>query len=288
MTDVQNAGIKKINRIIEPSFIIMKRLLQTFAFTFFVILSTAFLITANAEPSAKDSRFFQLKIYHYSSPTQEALIDNYLQKQFIPSLHTSGISNIGVFKAIANDTAADKKLYVFVPYSSLRQWEKYSSESMSNKSAGDSSGEYINATSDKPAFDRIENIFLKAFELMPKIVPSKLTAPKSERVYELRSYESASEKLYRNKVKMFNQGGEIDLFARLGFNGVFYSEVVFGSKMPNLMYMTSFENMQSREDHWKAFNNDPQWKTLSAMPEYQKNVSHSDIYFLRPTEYSEL
>ena len=123
---------------------------------------------------------------------------------------------------------------------------------------------------------------------MPSIVPSKLTGPKSERVYELRSYESASEKLHMNKVKMFNQGGEVDIFSRLGFNPVFYSQVVFGCKMPNLMYMTSFENMQSREEHWKAFSNDPAWKTLSALPEYQKNVSHSDIYFLRPTEYSEL
>jgi cell fate (sporulation/competence/biofilm development) regulator YlbF (YheA/YmcA/DUF963 family) len=58
--------------------------------------------------------------------------------------------------------------------------------------------------------------------------------------------------------------------------------------MPNLMYMTSFENMQSRDEHWKAFGNDPAWKTLSAMKEYQNNVSHSDITFLRPTEYSEL
>ncbi len=117
---------------------------------------------------------------------------------------------------------------------------------------------------------------------------SKLTAPKSERVYELRSYESASEKIFANKVQMFNQGGEISLFDRLGFNAVFYSQVIFGSKMPNLMYMTSFENMPSREEHWKAFGADPFWKTLSGSKEYQNNVQHSDIYFLRPTVYSDL
>ena len=87
---------------------------------------------------------------------------------------------------------------------------------------------------------------------------------------------------------MFDIGGEIPLFARLGFNGVFYSEVVFGSKMPNLMYMTSFDNMQSREDHWKAFNADAEWKKLASNPEYQHNVSKNEIVFLRPTEYSEL
>jgi hypothetical protein len=264
----------------------MKKLLLKFSFVFVIILGAVFLGRVSAAPAAKGSRYFQLKVYHYASSEQESTIDNYLQKQFIPSLHASGINNIGVFKAIANDTATDKKMYVFVPFTSLQQWEKYSLESGNKLSTA--TDEYTNATSDKPAFTRMENIFLKAFELMPPITPSKLTGPKSERVYELRSYEGPSEKFYRNKVKMFNQGGEVNIFSRLGFNPVFYSEVIFGCKMPNLMYMTSFENMQSREEHWKAFSDDPAWKTLSALPEYQKNVSHSDIYFLRPTEYSEL
>jgi hypothetical protein len=58
--------------------------------------------------------------------------------------------------------------------------------------------------------------------------------------------------------------------------------------MPNLMYMTTFENKASREEHWNAFREDAQWKKLSAMPEYQHNVSKSDIFFLRPTEYSDI
>ncbi len=68
----------------------------------------------------------------------------------------------------------------------------------------------------------------------------------------------------------------------------FYGEVIAGSRMPNLMYMTTFENMASREKHWDSFRNDPEWKTLSAMPKYQKNVSKSDIIFLRPTDYSDI
>ena len=30
--------------------------------------------------------------------------------------------------------------------------------------------------------------------------------------------------------------------------------------MPNLMYMTSFDNMAARDEHWKAFSSDPLWK----------------------------
>jgi len=78
------------------------------------------------------------------------------------------------------------------------------------------------------------------------------------------------------------------LFQRLGFNAVFYASVLSGSNMPNLMYMTSFDNMASREQHWKTFSADPAWKQLSGSPQYQHNVSHIDIVFLHPTEYSEL
>lgn len=258
-------------------------------FSFFLLLIISQLLnTTNgvAAPPSKNSRYFELKVYHFSNAGQEATIDSFLQYHYLPFLHASKLNNIGVFKAISNDTAADKKIYVFIPFNSLKEVENFSNESITVTLSGDAG--YVNAAYNKPAYNRFETILLKAFPLMPAMAASKLTGPKSDRVYELRSYEGPSEKFFRNKVKMFNEGGEISLFARLGFNGVFYSEVVFGSRMPNLMYMTSFENMQSREEHWKAFTNDPEWKRLSALPEYQHNVSHSDITFLRPTEFSDL
>ena len=39
---------------------------------------------------------------------------------------------------------------------------------------------------------------------------------------------------------MFNAGGEIDIFTKLNFNAVFYGDVIVGSHMPNLMYLTCF------------------------------------------------
>ncbi len=87
---------------------------------------------------------------------------------------------------------------------------------------------------------------------------------------------------------MFNQGGEVALFDKLGFHAVFYASVLAGAHMPNLMYMTSFENMAARDAHWKTFGDDPTWKQLSSSPQYQHNVSHIDVLFLHPADYSEL
>jgi hypothetical protein len=204
----------------------------------------------------------------------------------LPTLHAAGISTIGVFKPIGNDTAADRRVYVFTPFTSLRQWEKIDQETSAKLLAA--GGSYENTAYTAPAYTRQETILLKAFDEMKTLAAPKLSTPKNERVYELRSYEGASEKIFRNKVRMFNAGGEIKLFDRLGFNAIFYSEVLFGAKMPNLMYMTSFANKAEREAHWKAFGADPEWKKLSSLPEYQNNVSHIDITFLHPADYSDL
>jgi hypothetical protein len=116
---------------------------------------------------------------------------------------------------------------------------------------------------------------------------SPLKGSRKDRVYELRSYESATELIYQNKMDMFNAGGEVTLFDRLGFNAVFYGEVIAGPVMPNLMYMTTHKNQEKRDENWKMFSNAPEWKAMKSLDKYQNNVSHIDIYFLYPTEYSD-
>ena len=62
---------------------------------------------------------------------------------------------------------------------------------------------------------------------------------------------------------MFNQGGEIALFEKLKFNAVFYGEALAGNQKPNLMYMTTFSDLKSHDELWKAFGGSPEWKKIS-------------------------
>ena len=231
---------------------------------------------------------YALRIYHFSSMEQEKRILTYLESALVPALHRQGLSHIGVFETIGADTARAKRIYLLIPHNSPQQLAEAERNIISDKSYQEESADYTEASYDKPVYDRLEVIHLLAFPLAPKIQQPALKGPKADRIYELRSYESASEKIFRNKVKMFNEGGEIALFKRLNFNAIFYSEVLAGSRMPNLMYMTSFENMDDRNTHWKTFSDDPQWKALSSSPEYQHNVSHADIWFLRSLDFSDL
>ncbi len=230
--------------------------------------------------------YYQIKVYHLKNDAQVQRVEDYLQKAFLPGMHKAGITNIGVFKPIQKDTA-DRRIYVVVPYPSMAEIPFIEEGMFQDKKFLAAAADYVNAAHNDPPYQRLEVVLLKAFSHQPRMQKPALKGPRDQRVYELRSYEGHTEKIFQNKVKMFNEGGEVALFKRLGFNAVFYGEVIAGSRMPNLMYMTTFENQAARDEHWKAFGADAEWKKLSSMPEYQNNVSKINIHFLRPTSYSD-
>ncbi|MCB9051211.1 MAG: NIPSNAP family protein [Lewinellaceae bacterium] len=230
---------------------------------------------------------YQLKTYTFDSDEQVNATDRYLKEAFLPGLKKLGVKNIGVFKPRPTIEDTLKKTLVLIPFSSLAQFMAYEEKLSKDETYRVAGKEYIQASHDEPPYRRLESVLLKAFEDMPAMKMPELEGPRPNRVYELRSYESATEAYFRNKVDMFNAGGEITLFDRLGFNAVFYGEVISGPKMPNLMYMTTFSDQASRDAHWDAFRDAPEWKELKAMPKYMNNVSHIDITFLYPTEYSD-
>jgi len=250
-----------------------------------IILFFALIFSANAQN--QDLEFYQLKTYFLKNDNQEKTVDSYLKDAYLPALKRAGIENVGVFKTISNDNSDSLKIYILIPFKSLEQFLTLDSMIAQDKSYVSAGANYINAKHDKAPYERISSTLMKAFTEMPVMQTSKVKGPRKNRVYELRSYESATEAIYQNKVDMFNAGGEVELFESLGFNAVFYAEVISGDRMPNLMYMTTFENMESRDAHWDAFRTAPKWLKLKVEPKYQNNVSKADIILLYPTEYSD-
>ncbi|MCE7062951.1 NIPSNAP family protein [Dyadobacter sp. CY343] len=251
--------------------------------TLCMLLATTLLFAA---PPKRE--FYEIKVYHVKDSDQATRVDNYLKDAYIPAMHRAGIKNIGVFKPVATDTSAGKLIYVLTPLKSLDQLvdlPKTLNKDAAYLAAGK---DYIDAEYKNPPYVRIKSTILRAFEDSPMMKKPELTSPKSGRIYELRSYEGHTEKIYWNKVKQFNAGNEIGIFARLGFNAVFYGEVISGANMPNLMYLTTFADKASRDAHWKSFGEDAEWGKVKTMPEYQNNVAKNVQMFLFPTEYSDI
>jgi len=235
--------------------------------------------------SAADKEFYQIKIYHLKSQDQELKLDSFLKDAYLPALHRHGIKNVGVFKPVGE--VKERLVYVFVPFKSFKKVAELEGKLLTDNQYAANGRNYLDAAYNNLPYERIETILLTAFDKTGFEKPI-LSSPGKDRIYELRSYEGHTEKIFANKVKMFVDGDEIGIFKKLGFNAIFYGEVVAGSHMPNLMYMTSSENKSDRDKHWEAFGKDEDWKKLSARPEYQNNVSHIDIFLLYPAEYSDI
>jgi transcriptional regulator of met regulon len=250
------------------------------------ILCVVFFMFLSSSLFAQKRDIYELKTYHITSIAQEAMLDSYLEKAFIPAAHRLGISKVGIFKPVSSQADAGQKVYVFIPFKSLDALAEFEEKLLKDQKYLTDGGAYVNAAFDNPPYKRIETAILQAMTGQPKFTESQLTSPKKDRIYELRSYEGPTERLYKQKVKMFNSG-EMDIFTRLGFNPIFYAETIAGANMPNLMYLTTHENMEKRDANWKAFGADYKWVEMKEMEEYKNTVSRNDTRLLYPTDYSD-
>jgi hypothetical protein len=254
--------------------------------TLMMLLLTIPVFILNAASKPKQ-QFYEIRIYHIKLSSQSERIDSYLKYAFIPALHRAGFQKIGVFKPVEADTAYGKLIYVFVPLKTVDQYLKLNGQLLKDKDYQKTGKEFLDAAYNDPPFTRYESILLKAFKDMPQFRAPVFDTPFGQRIYELRSYESSTEAKAAKKIDMFKQGGEITLFESLNFNAVFYGEVLMGSHKPNLMYMTSFRDITTHDEKWKAFGNSPEWKRLSSLEEYKNTVSKANVYLLQPASYSD-
>jgi len=256
------------------------RLLHALCVIFFISLSG--IITAQPK-----QQYYELKIYRVADKSQESIIDAYLKDAYIPALHRLGVPVVGVFKPVEADTAFGKLVYVFTPFKTSEQYFQINDKLEKDKVFLEAGKAFLDAPYDNPPFKRYESVFMKAFSKMPAFRVPNFTTSREERIYELRSYESATEARATKKIQMFNEGGEIGIFESIGANAVFYAQVLLGSQKPRLIYMTSYADMKSHDEHWKAFGATDGWKKLSGMEEYKNTVSKANPYLLHPTSYSD-
>lgn len=246
------------------------------------LVSTAF---KNTDMQIQTSQeFYELRIYTLKNETQQNLVEDYFRNAAIPALNRLGNKNIGVFTELK--PTGYTKLYVLTPFASMENFlgiqENLAKDAVYNKAGA----AYLDAPSSEPAYERIESSLLRAFAHMPSMeIPQK-----KSRLFELRRYESASEQAGKKKIEMFNTAGEIDIFKRVGFNPVFFGETLVGTWRPNLTYMLTFDDIEDRGRKWKTFGSDPEWKRISAIPEYAdaKIVSRITSVFLVPAIFSQI
>lgn len=255
-----------------------------------IFIGLFFLVFSHASFSQSSNQvdYYMIRIYHCNTTEQVQAVESFAGNTLKQFFASNGIRHIGIFIPLGNDTAANKKVYVWIPFPSLEKMSLIDQRFSSLDPWGNDPILQLKGSSGQPPFHRVEVSLSVAFRDMKKYNPVTSFPRSPDNIYEYRSYESATESLHLNKVHMFNEGGEIPLFKRLDFNALFYARVIAGARMPNLVYMTRFSNMDERNAHWKTFSDDPGWKALIAMDKYKGSVSRNETILMKASPLSDL
>lgn len=238
--------------------------------------------------SKEKQMFYELRIYKFSQPAQEVSIDNYLKEAYLPALHRAGIDAVGVFKPIERDTANfGKALFLFIPYKTADEFFALGSKLEKDTQYQSSASQFLDAPVENPPFTRYETLFLKAFAYMPKYQIPSFSTSKSERVYDMRIYESLTEAKAAKKIDMFERGGEMEIFNKVGAVPAFFGKQVIGSNMPRLIYMMTYADMKTHDEYFSAFVKHPDFRKVMGLEEYKNAMSKYTVYLFHPASYSD-
>jgi hypothetical protein len=106
-------------------------------------------------------------------------------------------------------------------------------------------------------------------------------------IYELRTYYAAPGKLAALNTRFREH--TLALFARHGMTNVAYWNEQPSKDYPDgrVIYVLAYPSRAAREDAWKAFGSDPEWRAVAAASEADgKLVAKVDSVFMTMTDYS--
>jgi hypothetical protein len=230
-------------------------------------------------------QYIELRRYHLLPGTKQSAFIAFVGDVAIPAMNRAGVARVGAFTVVYGENAPS--LLLLLTHQTLDSVASLRERLATDEVYARAGAAILDVPMSDPAFVRCESTLLRAIDSMPTLEPSAGAGTATPRIFELRTYESHSDRAALNKLQMFN-AGEVPIFRRTGLTPVFFGETLVGTRMPNLTYMLTFADMAARDSAWSAFAKDPEWKTLSADPRYRENVSAISDIILRPTAHSQI
>lgn len=245
------------------------------------------LLSSSAKAAEVSRGFLEITTWrlHNSDEDQAKRVSGYLEGGLFPALTRAGARPVGAFSSLIGPDGPS--LFTIAEYTSLASLQEVLVRLTDDKEY-DKASQALSAGSGMP-FVTMESSLFHNLAVLPQAVLPTDASSRPARIFELRTYQSQSMSARQKKAGMFNNG-EIGVFQRLGMRPVFIGESIVGPRQPNITYMLSFDNLDGREQHWKAFGSDPEWKKLSAPPELKdaQIVANISNILLHPLAFSPL
>jgi hypothetical protein len=228
----------------------------------------------------------ELRRYRLRSGPQQARFSAYAKEALVPALGRAGIAPIGAWTVSFGSNSPT--LHLLLPHQDAESLLALESRLAADADYGKAAASLLALPAADPPFERCDSSLIGAVPTAPGVERPAGEAAGASRVFELRTYRSPSETAGRRKIEMFEAGGELSIFRRLGMHTVFFGRDLVGSGLPSLTYLLAFADMAAREKAWAAFRDDAGWVKLRDQPVYADIVSAIDATILRPTDYSQI
>lgn len=231
---------------------------------------------------------YQWRKYELRNGAQTALTQGYLERALIPALGRLGMGPVGAFKLDVGPQTPT--YYVLIPSPDAAALVGLDARLGADAEYVKAAGGFRDAPAGAPAFERSERSLLGAFAGWPKLTAPKMVDGKlPKRIFQLRTYESASQVAHTRKMQLFHEA-EIGIFVRTGLSPVFFADTLVGTRMPSLTYMLAFADTAELTAKWAAFSADAEWRDLAKRPgnadaEIVSNISN---LYLSPLGCSEV
>ncbi|MBL6724315.1 MAG: NIPSNAP family protein [Rubripirellula sp.] len=235
--------------------------------------------------AAEGHEYYEIRSYILGENGDPAAIDAYLESALIPALDRAGIGPVGVFSNSPADETGSQRIIVVIPYEKSEQISTVKKLLQADQEYLKAAEGYLGRGPRQSPFQRIESELLVSMDCMPKLEVNSDSLKNQERVYELRIYESANERLGDLKVEMFNSG-EVPIFLDCGIQPVFIGQALVGPFTPSLTYLTVYPSEEKRGQAWQDFRVHPDWQVLKEVEKFKGTVSKIYKYVLSPKSYS--
>jgi hypothetical protein len=209
--------------------------------------------TASAVPTRSEkTRYYTLESLFLKNGDQGGRLNDFMTGGFLPAARRAHPGPMMFLEAIV---AAHMPQFVMVMgfgsgaealslYTRLHQQEGYSQAVAAWESG-----------SNEP-YESTSLSLLEAADYSPEIRAGE--PGKAPRVFELRTYHAPTWRQWGALNERF-AGPEIRIFHRCGIHPMLYASTVFGTDLPNLIYLIPFDDLAAREKAWSAFAVDPEW-----------------------------
>ncbi|HZY82278.1 MAG TPA: NIPSNAP family protein [Cyclobacteriaceae bacterium] len=228
---------------------------------------------------AKDTRYFELRIYYAPAGKLDALIERF-RGNTTRIFEKHGMQNIGYWVPVDNQQNA---LYYILAYPSkearAKAWDAFrvDPEWLDVKTKTEANGKLV---------DSVKQVFMYTTDLLPAMN----TASKGpDRVFELRTYPCNPGKL-PNLLTRFRDH-TLKIFEGHGMQNIEYwvSEEPTG-KQSDLVYIIAHKDMDGAKKSWADFLVDPAWVKVRDDSEKDGKIlsSRPESVYLKPLPFSKI